>query len=212
MPRGRSRQTPTEAWWDSERRILEATAHGWVGFNGIQRATRLAPSTLSAHLERLVAEGKVLKDIRTGRYARTREGEAVVRGEMMPRFRNGDAAGAVLLGTAACARRLLGARVTVASPAADPALAEAASLPGADDPLPSTAVPDPQADAAGPVPRPPDGSGLLLGMGVLCGGLFAAWLISAKLLYSPSRPRRRARSQLTLTGLDPTLDDATGTW
>jgi|SRR2546425_1837062 len=75
MPRGRSRQTPTEAWWDSERRILEATAHGWVGFNGIQRATRLAPSTLSAHLERLVAEGKVLKDIRTGRYARTREGE-----------------------------------------------------------------------------------------------------------------------------------------
>src|SRR5436305_12082745 len=106
--------------------------------------------------------------------ARTREGEAVVRGEMMPRFRNGDAAGAVLLGTAACARRLLGARVTVASPAADPALAEAASLPGADDPLPSTAVPDPQADAAVPVPRPPDGSGLLLGMGVLCGRLSAA--------------------------------------
>ena len=75
MPRGRSRQTPTEAWWDSEHRILEATVHGWVGFNGIQRATRLAPSTLSAHLERLVAEGKVLKDIRTGRYARTQEGE-----------------------------------------------------------------------------------------------------------------------------------------
>src|SRR5947208_8412602 len=75
MPRGRIRQTPTEAAWDSERRILEATAHGWVGFNEIQRATRLAPSTLSAHLERLVAEGKVLKDIRTGRYARTREGE-----------------------------------------------------------------------------------------------------------------------------------------
>src|SRR3989442_11845479 len=75
MPRGRIRQTPTEAWWDSERRILEATAHGWVGFNEIQRATGLAPSTLSAHLERLVAAGKLLKDIRTGRYARTREGE-----------------------------------------------------------------------------------------------------------------------------------------
>jgi len=75
MPRGRIRQTPTEAWWDSERRILEATAHGWVGFNEIQRAEGLSPSTLSAHLERLVAEGKVLKDIRTGRYARTREGE-----------------------------------------------------------------------------------------------------------------------------------------
>ncbi|SRR6266566_904610 len=75
MPRGRIRQTPTEASWDSERRILEATAHGWVGFNEVQRATRLAPSTVSTHVERLVAEGKVLKDIRTGRYARTREGE-----------------------------------------------------------------------------------------------------------------------------------------
>src|SRR5947209_2542915 len=75
MPKGRIRQTPTEAWWDSERRILEATAHGWIGFNEIQRAKGLAPSTVSAHLERLVAEGKVLKDIRTGRYARTREGE-----------------------------------------------------------------------------------------------------------------------------------------
>src|SRR3989442_13299413 len=75
MPRGRIRQTPTEAWWDSERRILEATAHGWVGFNEIQRAKGLSPSTVSAHLERLVAEEKGLKDIRTGRYARTREGE-----------------------------------------------------------------------------------------------------------------------------------------
>ncbi len=74
MPRGRVRQTPTEAWWDSERRILQTTAHGWVGFNEIQSATHLAPSTLSAHLERLVAEGKLLKDIRTGRYARTPEG------------------------------------------------------------------------------------------------------------------------------------------
>src|SRR2546430_12601138 len=75
MPRGRIRQTPTEASWDSERRILEATAHGWVGFNEIQRTTRLAPSTVSAHVERLVAEAKILKDIRTGRYARTQEGE-----------------------------------------------------------------------------------------------------------------------------------------
>src|SRR2546425_1628674 len=75
MPRGRIRRTPTEAAWDSELRILEATAHGWVGFNEIQRATGLAPSTVSAHVERLVVEGKILKDIRTGRYARTREGE-----------------------------------------------------------------------------------------------------------------------------------------
>src|SRR5947209_7435451 len=44
MPRGRIRQTPTEAAWDSELRILEATAHGWVGFNEIQRATGRAPS------------------------------------------------------------------------------------------------------------------------------------------------------------------------
>src|SRR2546425_9209577 len=75
MPRGRVRQTPTEAWLASERRILEATAHGSTGFNEVQRAARLAPSTLSAHLERLAAEGKVLKDLRTGRYARTQKGE-----------------------------------------------------------------------------------------------------------------------------------------
>ncbi|HEX3555291.1 MAG TPA: TPM domain-containing protein [Thermoanaerobaculia bacterium] len=142
--------------------------------------------------------------------ARVRAGEAVVREEMTPRFQNGDAAGAVLLGAAACGRRLLGARVTATAPAADPTAG--ARLPALDDPLPSTALPDPQADAAAAAPGSPDRSGLLLGLGVLCGGLFAAWLISAKLLYSPTHPRRRPRSQLTLTGLDPALSDVSGTW
>jgi len=164
----------------------------------------------------LVTLGDLKTEIVLGRglrdAVRAREGEAVVREEMTPRFRNGDAAGAVLLGTAACARRLLGARVTAAAPVADPTLESAAPLPGPDDPLPSTAIPDPQTDAAASIAGGPDGSNLLLGAGVLCGGLFAAWLISAKLLYSPPHPRRRPRSQLTLTGLDPTLGDATGTW
>src|SRR5436305_7229990 len=68
--------------------------------------------------------------------ARARAGEAVVREEMTPRFQNGDAAGAVLLGAAACARRLLGAHVTAAPPVTDPAAG--ARLPALDDPLPST--------------------------------------------------------------------------
>jgi uncharacterized membrane protein YgcG len=128
------------------------------------------------------------------------ESQAVMRMAMAPRFRNGDPAGAVLQGAAACARRLLGAQVTVAMPAAD-------------DPLPSTAVPDPQTapEAGAPAANPRGGLGLLLGIGLVCAGLLAAWGIALKLLHFAPRPRQRRR-KVKLARLDPAVGDATGSW
>jgi hypothetical protein len=152
------------------------------------------------------------------------ESQAVLHMTMAPRFRRGDAAGAILQGAASCARRLLGAQVTVAMPAASPISATTSHLPADDDPLPSTAVPDPQADA--PASTAPltstastistasgaqGGLGLLLGIGLLCAGLLAAWGIALKLLHSAPRAQRRRR-KMKLARLDPALGDATGTW
>jgi uncharacterized protein len=152
-----------------------------------------------------IALGEGLRDA-----ARLWESQAVLRMEMAPRFRRGDAAGAVLRGAAACAQRLLGARVTVTMPAADPGTA-AASLP-ADDPLPSTAVPDPQANAStsavSTISGTQNGPGLLLGVGLLCAGLLGAWRIALELLHSSPRRRRKVK----LARLDPAVSDATGTW
>jgi uncharacterized protein len=138
------------------------------------------------------------------------ESQAVIRMEMSPRFRRGDAAGAIVQGAATCARRFLGARVTVAMPAADPG-STAARLPAADDPLPSTAVPDPQAGASTPAAPATSGTegglGLLLGIGLLCAGLLAAWGIALKLLHSAPHRRRRK-----MKWMNPALGDATGTW
>ncbi len=146
------------------------------------------------------------------------ESQAVVRMEMGPRFRRGDAAGAVLQGSAACARRLLGARVTVAKPAADPGAVLAGALPAANDPLPSTVAPDPQAGApasrvtaAPAVSGTPGGFGVVLGIGLLCAGLLAGWRIALELLHSAPRAHRRRR-KLKLARLDPAVGDATGTW
>jgi len=151
-----------------------------------------------------IALGEGLRDA-----ARLWESQAVLRMEMAPRFRRGDAVGAVLRGAAACAQRLLGARVTVTMPAADSGAA--ASLP-ADDPLPSTAVPDPQANAStsavSTISGTQNGPGLLLGIGLLCAGLLAAWRIALELLHSSPRRRRKVR----LARLDPAVSDATGTW
>lgn len=139
--------------------------------------------------------------------------QAVLRMEMAPRFRRGDAAGAILQGAASCARRLLGAQVTVAMPAADPGVSIAARLPAADDPLPSTAVPDPQADmpAVSTASGAPGGLGLLLGIGLVCAGLLAAWGIALKLLHAAPRAQQRRR-RMKLARLNPALGDATGTW
>jgi uncharacterized protein len=142
------------------------------------------------------------------------ESQAVLRMEMAPRFRRGDATGAILLGAAGCARRLLGAQVTVAMPAAGPGSTPAALLPAADEPLPSTVVPDPQADAqtsTAPVTGAQGGLGPLLGLGLLCIGLLAAWGIALKLLHSSPRAQRRRR-RMKLARLNPALGDATGTW
>jgi len=148
------------------------------------------------------------------------ESQAVLHMTMAPRFRRGDAAGAILQGAASCARRLLGAQVTVAMPASNPSSA-AARLPADDDPLPSTVVPDPQADVtAATAPMististasgARGGPGFLLGIGLVCGGLLAAWGIALKLLYSAPRAQRRRR-RMKLARLDPAMGDATGTW
>jgi uncharacterized protein len=158
-----------------------------------------------------IALGEGIRDA-----ARLWESQAVLRMEMGPRFRRGDAAGAILQGAAACAHRLLGARVTVAIPTAEPGTA--ARLPAADDPLPSTAVPDPQAKApASEVSAAPAtsgtqrGLGLVLGIGLLCAGLLAAWGIALKLLYAAPHPRR-SRRKIKWARLDPSVSDATGTW
>jgi uncharacterized protein len=162
-----------------------------------------------------IALGEGIRDA-----ARLWDSQAVIRMEMEPRFRRGDPAAAVLLGAAACARRLLGAQVTVAMPADNPSSANAARLPAADDPLPSTAVPDPQADApasTSAIPAPSrvsgtqGGLGMLLGIGLLCAGLLGAWGIALKLLHS-APPSHRRRRKMRLARLDPAVGDATGTW
>ncbi len=159
-----------------------------------------------------IALGEGIRDA-----ARLWESQAVQRMEMAPRFRRGDAAGAILQGAASCARRLLGARVTVAMPAAGPSSATASRPPAADDPLPSTVLADPQAEQASTVAAestiyaPKAGPGLLLGIGLVCTGLLAAWGITLKLLHAAPRAQRRRR-KMRLTRLDPALGDATGTW
>lgn len=49
--------------------------------------------------------------------ARVRQSQDIMQGVMVPRFRNGDASGAVLHGTIACANQILGAATTVDSEA-----------------------------------------------------------------------------------------------
>lgn len=136
------------------------------------------------------------------------ESQAVLRMAMAPRFRRGDPAGAVLQGAAACARRLLGAQVTVAIPAANPGSSAVAA------PLPSTAVPvveaaEAEASTISAAKARPD---LLLGIGLVCAGLLAACGIALKLLHSTPRSSHRSRRKVKLARLHPALGDATGTW
>ncbi|HEX4963696.1 MAG TPA: TPM domain-containing protein [Thermoanaerobaculia bacterium] len=136
--------------------------------------------------------------------ARVRESEALVRSEMAPRLKSGDAAGAVLLGSAACVQRLLGAKVTVAAPVGDPD--STVNLPTTDDPLPSTAVPDPQ---AGDPPAPAYRSSLLLQLGLASGALFALLAVCFKLL----RHSRHSQQKMRLPQqFDPAMTDVTGSW
>lgn len=77
MPRGRMRQTPAEAWRESESRILMALREyrEGKGFNELQAETKLSPTTLSQHLGRLVQEGWAYRNPRTGGYYPTKEGD-----------------------------------------------------------------------------------------------------------------------------------------
>jgi len=152
-----------------------------------------------------IALGEGIRDA-----ARLSDSQTVLRTVMAPRFRRGDPAGAILHGAAACARRLLGAQVTLSMPAADSSSTSTADLPAVDDPLPSTAIPDSQADApVSTAPGPKNGYGPLLGICLLCGCLLAAWGIALKLLHSPPHHRRR---KVKLARLDPAVGDATGSW
>ncbi|MEA2604927.1 MAG: uncharacterized protein QOF89_5919 [Acidobacteriota bacterium] len=114
---------------------------------------------------------------------RLRESAAVVQGEMAPRFRSGDAAGAILQGAAACARRLLGADGATAS------------------------VADLQVSAARPTsppapPAPASGTGLLTGI------LFAA---SAIVLPLMQEIRHRLLVRQSIRTLEPArFEEATG--
>src|SRR5439155_2261108 len=75
MPRGRLRQTPRDAWRDSENRILRCLPNmGGKGFNELMDETGVSPTTLSSHLKRLQNEEKVVRDLRTKRYIRTENG------------------------------------------------------------------------------------------------------------------------------------------
>src|SRR5947207_15908766 len=75
MPRGRWRQTPTEAWRDSETRILRSLPlTGSESFGDLLEKTRVSPTTLSSHLRRLRSEEKGARDVRTGGYIRTESG------------------------------------------------------------------------------------------------------------------------------------------
>src|SRR5438132_5170224 len=76
MPRGRERQTPREAWFDSAGRILASLSERSAkGFNRLLVETRLSPTTLSSHLRGLADENKIVKDARTGLYRRTQGGD-----------------------------------------------------------------------------------------------------------------------------------------
>jgi hypothetical protein len=76
LPRGRKRQTPREAWFESAGRILERLSERSAkGFNQLLDETRLSPTTLSSHLRGLANENKIIKDVRTGLYRRTQGGD-----------------------------------------------------------------------------------------------------------------------------------------
>src|SRR5947199_7750812 len=75
MPRGRKRQTPTEAWRDSETRILRnLPLAGSESFGDLLEKTKVSPTTLSSHLRRLRSEERVARDVRTDGYIRTESG------------------------------------------------------------------------------------------------------------------------------------------
>jgi uncharacterized protein len=131
--------------------------------------------------------------------------------EMLPRFRAGDPAGALLAGATACARRLLG--VTLAGGEGGPAEVEAkaATAPPAAQRLFEAPKPaEAPAAAFEPTPQVPEESGwsllpavlpgLLLGGGLL-GGITAALVLAL-------RPQRCSTCKVELRLLDEQADDA----
>jgi uncharacterized membrane protein YgcG len=123
--------------------------------------------------------------------ARVRESAATIAreiaGEMGPRIRGGDAAGAVLQGTAACARRLLGANVATAAAPLQASPLQIAAVQAPPSPAPSAAS---------------SGDGMLR-VGLLAGVLLAASAI-VLLLRNPRCPR----CHQAMTRLDEAVNDS----
>lgn len=138
--------------------------------------------------------------------SRVRESQIIMQIEMVPRFRTGDPAGALLQGAAACAKRILGADVALQEPvaAAPPLPAPAEPLPSAAPPIPQTQAPQP---LVSPAPAPSSGLGILPGIGVggaflLCIGGIILWAVLML------RPPRCQQCKQTMQQLSEDADDA----
>jgi uncharacterized protein len=130
--------------------------------------------------------------------ARVRTSETIMREVMVPRFRDGDASGAILQGARACAERIFD--VARAAPPSMAAAEPESSLPSmAPSPLvadpPAASVAEPRLESDG-TPWAP----LLIGLGAL-GSLL---LVGAMMFRAP----RCSRCKEKMTKLDEAADDA----
>lgn len=131
--------------------------------------------------------------------------DRVMRDDMVPRFRAGDNAGAVLAGARACAREFFRASAPAASPvvAPDPETL-AVEAPARPAPAPRPVAPRPEQSAVSRNRSTGAGTTFVVlgGVGVLVvGGIGAAIAAVA------SRPRRCGRCSMTMQKLDEVADD-----
>jgi uncharacterized protein len=143
-----------------------------------------------------------------------RESQEVMQQEMIPRFRNGDPTGAVVLGSIACARRILGVSPLVEGVETPPGMAATeASAPPADGTATYTdsggfVHPIPPAGAQPPrtfYTPPPASSGIGL-TGIVWLGLLSALAGTAG--YVALRTPRCSQCKQKMTMLDEQADDA----
>ena len=121
-----------------------------------------------------------------------RESEAIMQGVMVPRFRQGDPAGAVLQGTQACVRRILDAWPLAESPAPETDWA----------PQPVVAQPAVSVPGSSPSPR----HGLDVWLALLLGALGLGGAGTAIALAMRPRKCRSCQTQMML--MDDAADDA----
>jgi uncharacterized protein len=131
--------------------------------------------------------------------------DRVMREEMLPRFRAGDPAAAVLAGARACAREFFATSAELSAPAAAPDPEKlAVEAPTQPAPQPQSGAPRPQQPAVARSRSRGWGTPAVAlgGAGVLVlGGIGAAIAVRA------SRPRRCGRCSMTMQKLDEVADD-----